>query len=81
MGSQGIHGDPMFGVIGILLLLAWIANNALGLDPRVPQWALWIFAGGCLGFDFIRSQFRPGNPQMALATTPPVAVKSLSGRI
>jgi len=71
----------MFGVIGILLLLAWIANNALGLDPRVPQWALWNFAGGCLGFDFIRSQFRPGNPQMAVATIPAVAIQPLSERV
>jgi len=71
----------MFGVIGILLLLAWIANNALGLDPRIPQWALWIFAGGCLGFDFVRSQFHPGDPQMVVATIPAVGAKSLSGRV
>jgi uncharacterized membrane protein YdcZ (DUF606 family) len=80
MESQGTQGDPMFGVIGILLLLAWLANNALGMDPRVPQWALWIFAGGCLGFDFIRSQFQPGNRQTAVATIPAVAVRPLSGR-
>jgi uncharacterized membrane protein YdcZ (DUF606 family) len=70
----------MFGVIGVLLLLAWIANNALGLDPRIPPWALWIFAGGCLGFDFVRSHFRPGNLQVAVATAPASSFKSPSGR-
>ena len=70
----------MFGIIGTLLLLAWILNNALGLDPRIPQWALWIFAGGCLGFDFIRSQIRGGDFQMAVATIPAAVVKSLPGR-
>jgi uncharacterized membrane protein YdcZ (DUF606 family) len=60
----------MFGIVGTLLMLAWILNNALGLDPRVPQWALWIFAGGCLGFDWIQSQIQTRKPQVALATIP-----------
>jgi hypothetical protein len=60
----------MFTVIGILFLLAWIANNALGIDPRVPQWALWIFAGGCLGFDFAWGQIGRGKLQVAVATIP-----------
>jgi uncharacterized membrane protein YdcZ (DUF606 family) len=59
----------MFAIFGILLLLAWILNNALGLDPRVPQWALWVFAGGCLGFDLIRSQIRAAVPKAIVATT------------
>lgn len=60
----------MFAIIGTLLLLAWILNNALGLDPRVPDWALWIFAGGCLGFDLIRSHMWARNPPLAVATVP-----------
>jgi hypothetical protein len=71
----------MFGIVGTLLVLAWILNNALGLDPRIPQWALWIFAGGCLGFDFIRSQIRPGGLQMAAATIPAAVVQSFPGRL
>jgi hypothetical protein len=60
----------MFGIIGILLVVAWIANNARSLDPRVPQWALWIFARGCLGFDFIRSQMPRRDLRVAVATVP-----------
>ena len=60
----------MFAIVGTLLMLAWILNNALGLDPRVPPWALWIFAGGCLGFDWLQSQLRLRRPQFAMAVIP-----------
>ena len=65
----------MFGIIGTLLLVAWLSDYALVFVPGFIRSPLLVLACLFLAADFVRSHVTRGDHRAAPAPTPPALVK------
>jgi hypothetical protein len=65
----------MFGIIGTLLLVAWLCDYALAFTPGFVRSLLLVLACIFLAVDFIRSQVTRGDHQVARVAAPPAIVE------
>jgi len=65
----------MFGIIGTLLLVAWLCDYALAFIPGFLRSPLLVLACLFLAVDFVRSHMTRGDRRATPATTPPALVK------
>jgi hypothetical protein len=53
----------VFGILGTLLLITWLADYALAFAPGFVQSPLFVLACIFLAVDFVRSQVTLGGPR------------------
>jgi hypothetical protein len=65
----------MFGIIGTLLLVAWLSDYALAFVPGFLRSPLLVLACLFLAADFVRSHMTRRDRRPAPTTTPPALAK------
>ena len=60
----------MFGILGTLLLVVWICDYALAFTPQFVRSPLLVLACMFLAVDFVRSQIRRSEREVASTPTP-----------
>jgi hypothetical protein len=73
--SAELRETKMFGILGTLLLVTWIADYALAFAPGFVKSPLLVLACIFLAADFVWSRVTLGDHLAADATAPPAIVK------
>jgi hypothetical protein len=73
--STELRETKMFGILGTLLLVTWIADYALAFAPGFVKSPLLVLACIFLAADFVWSRVTLGDHLAADATAPPAIVK------